>query len=116
MQAFSELRDDRGARHDVITARPRQLDAGRFADAAARWTEASLHARQAGDQREELEAMSWVPLMVCAGPTPSDEALQRCHEVLLRADGDKKTMARVRSWHKQCWKPVWAALIRRVAP
>ena len=28
VQAFSELRDDRGARHDVITARPRQLDAG----------------------------------------------------------------------------------------
>ena len=36
--------------------------------------------------------MSWVPLMVCAGPTPSEEALERCHEVLLRADGDKKTM------------------------
>jgi tetratricopeptide (TPR) repeat protein len=34
-----------------------------------------------------------VPLMLCAGPTPSEEGLRRCREVLLRADGDKKTMA-----------------------
>ena len=31
--------------------------------------------------------------MIWAGPTPSEEGLPRCHEVLLRADGDKKTMA-----------------------
>jgi class 3 adenylate cyclase/tetratricopeptide (TPR) repeat protein len=91
--AFVELRDDRGLAMTSSLLGLVSVMRGRFADAEARWTEASLHARQAGDQRDELEALSWVPLMVSAGPTPSEEALQRCHEVLLRADGDKKTMA-----------------------
>jgi class 3 adenylate cyclase/tetratricopeptide (TPR) repeat protein len=92
-QAFTELQDERGlAMTSSLLGLVSSLR-GRFADAEARWTDASLHAHRAGDQRDELEALSWVPLMIWAGPTPSQEGLARCHELLRRGDGDKKTMA-----------------------
>jgi hypothetical protein len=88
---------------------------GQAASAEARWTEASLHARQAGDQHDELKVLPWVPLMLCAGPTPSEEGLRRCHEVLLRADGDKKTMASALTV-QAVLEASWAASMKRAAP
>jgi tetratricopeptide (TPR) repeat protein len=93
MQAFTELRDDRGLAMTSSLLGLVSLMRGRFADASARWTEASERARRADDQRDELEALAWVPLMIAAGPTPSEQALRRCTELLRRADGDKKCMA-----------------------
>lgn len=43
--------------------------------------EDDAHARQAGDERDELEALSWVPLMLCAGrrrPRSGCDAAARC--------------------------------------
>ena len=57
------------------------------------WERAAEHARRPGDRRDELESLAWVPLVVWAGPTPVDEGLRRCAEVLARAEGDKKVMA-----------------------
>jgi class 3 adenylate cyclase len=64
-----------------------------FGRAEQAWEEAASHARRAGDLRDELESLSWVPLVVWAGPTPVDDGLQRCSEVLARVRGDKKAMS-----------------------
>jgi class 3 adenylate cyclase/tetratricopeptide (TPR) repeat protein len=93
VRAFSDLQDEQGLAMASSLLGLVTLMQGRFADAEVHWTEASVHARRAGDQRDELEALSWVPLMVWAGPTPSEEGLRRCREVLFRVDGDKKAMA-----------------------
>ncbi|MGY1688084.1 ATP-binding protein [Geodermatophilus sp. SYSU D00867] len=92
-RAFTELQDDRGLAMTSSLLGLVSLMRGRFAEAAIHWTGASVNADRAGDQRDRLEALSWVPLMICAGPTPCEEGLRHCHELLLRADGDKKTMA-----------------------
>jgi hypothetical protein len=57
------------------------------------WEEAAAHARRAGDRRDELESLSWVPLVVWAGPTHVDDGLQRCSDVVARVRGDKKAMS-----------------------
>jgi hypothetical protein len=61
-----------------------------FARAHDAWSNAALHARNAGDRRDELESLSWVPLTLWAGPTPADEGIRGCREVLDRARGDTK--------------------------
>ena len=53
----------------------------------------SLHAHRAGNMRDELESLSWVPICVWAGPTPAAEALERCQSVIERARGDKKAIS-----------------------
>jgi class 3 adenylate cyclase/tetratricopeptide (TPR) repeat protein len=92
-QAFLELQDEQGLAATSSLLGLVSGMQGRFADAEARFTDASVHARRAGDQRNELEALSWVPLTIWLGPTPSEEGLRRCREVLHRVDGDKKGMA-----------------------
>ena len=93
MRTFTELRDERGLATTSLLLGLVSGMQGRFGDAEARFTEASVHARGAGDQRDELEALSWVPLTIWLGPTPSAEGLRRCREVLVCVDGDKKAMA-----------------------
>ena len=69
------------------------IERAEFRSAEDAWTRAAAHAHRCGDRRDELESLSWVPLAVWAGPTPVDEGLRRCADVLARADGDKKLMA-----------------------
>lgn len=45
------------------------------------------------DRRDELESLSWVPLVVWAGPTHTDRGLERCEQIVARARGDKKVTA-----------------------
>jgi class 3 adenylate cyclase/tetratricopeptide (TPR) repeat protein len=65
---------------------------GRFAPATEAWSRAAEHARRAGNRRDALESLSWVPGLVWAGPTPAEEGIRRCREVFGRAQGDKKVM------------------------
>ncbi|HEX2027346.1 MAG TPA: adenylate/guanylate cyclase domain-containing protein [Nitriliruptorales bacterium] len=64
-----------------------------FGDAEEALEQAIAHAHAARDLRDELEHLSWVPLTVWAGPTPADEGLRRCEELLERASGDRKAMS-----------------------
>ena len=64
-----------------------------FAISEEEWERAAGHAHAAGNTREELEYLSWVPLVVWGGPTPVPEAIGKCHSVLERADGDRKAMS-----------------------
>jgi class 3 adenylate cyclase/tetratricopeptide (TPR) repeat protein len=64
-----------------------------FADSEEAWEKAAAHAHVAGDFREELEYLAWVPLCVWGGPSPVEESIHRCQAVLKRAEGDRKAMS-----------------------
>ena len=93
LSAFGELRDERGlARAWSLLGLVHTMYA-RFAPAEEAWSRAAEHADRAGDRRDALESLSWVPSMVWAGPTPADEGIRRCREVFNHAQGDKKAMS-----------------------
>ena len=48
------------------------------------------YAARAGVRRDELESLAWIPLLMWAGPTPVEQGLRRCAELLERSGGDKK--------------------------
>ena len=63
------------------------------------WEQASAHAYAAGDHREWLESLSWLPLVVWAGRMPVEAGILRCRDALASAEGDRKAMsAALFSW------------------
>jgi tetratricopeptide (TPR) repeat protein len=54
----------------------------RYEDAARACEKALAHARRAGDTREERMNATSYALAACWGPTPVDEAIARCEEVI----------------------------------
>jgi class 3 adenylate cyclase len=91
--AFESTGDERGlARGWSLLGLVYNMNA-RFGPAEEAWSNAAAHARAAGDHRDELESLSWIPLMVLAGPTHVDPGLARCEAVLRAAGGDRKAMA-----------------------
>jgi class 3 adenylate cyclase/tetratricopeptide (TPR) repeat protein len=64
-----------------------------FGAAEEAWEKAVAHADAAGDHREKLESLSWVPLVVWGGRTPVEAGIRRCNEVLTRGGGDRKVMS-----------------------
>lgn len=71
------------------------LSWARFAEAEETMARAASHARRAGERREELEALSWLPLMVWAGPLRPEAGMTRCDDILRMAEGDRKVEATV---------------------
>jgi ATP/maltotriose-dependent transcriptional regulator MalT len=67
----------------------------RFAAAEAAMERAADHAHRAGDRRQELEILSWLPLPIWIGPRPAEEGIRRCGEILERSGGDPKVEAMV---------------------
>jgi class 3 adenylate cyclase/tetratricopeptide (TPR) repeat protein len=90
---FEEQRDETGLARSWALLGLFHLLQCQFAASEDAWREAAAHAHAAGNQREELEALAWVPIMAWGGPTPVPEAIRRCEEVLERANGDRKAMA-----------------------
>lgn len=66
---------------------------GRFAPAREAWERAAAHAEQAGEQRDQLEALSWAVLSTWAGPAPLSQGLQQCQLLLEAAGTDHKGRA-----------------------
>jgi tetratricopeptide (TPR) repeat protein len=91
--AFEAAGDERGLAKAWALLGLLHIERAEFRSAEDAWTRAAAHAHRSGDRRDELESLSWVPLAVWAGPTPVEEGLRRCADVLARADGDKKLMA-----------------------
>jgi tetratricopeptide (TPR) repeat protein len=56
--------------------------AGETAAGEAAWQQAVQHARAAQAPREEAQALSWLLIGAWHGPTPVDEGLARCREIL----------------------------------
>jgi class 3 adenylate cyclase/tetratricopeptide (TPR) repeat protein len=90
---FETAGDERGLARAWALRGLVYLERAQFAAAEDALEKAAEHARQAGDRRDELESLSWVPLAVWAGPTDGDRGLRRCGDILGRARGDKKVTA-----------------------
>jgi class 3 adenylate cyclase/tetratricopeptide (TPR) repeat protein len=93
IEVFEAAGDDRGLGKAWALLGLVHVERAEFAAARAAWERAADHASRAGDRRDELESLSWVPLTAWAGPMPAAEGLRRCREVLERAEGDEKVMA-----------------------
>jgi DNA-binding SARP family transcriptional activator/tetratricopeptide (TPR) repeat protein len=85
---FEELGDELGlARAWRLAAQAHYLErrAGPCAEASA---EALEHARLAGDQLEKREIVEWLCVALMLGPTPAQEAADRCEALLEETQGD----------------------------
>ena len=60
-----------------------------YADAAAACERALYHAREAGDRKEERVNATSYALALCWGPTPVDEAIERCEAILEQVTGNR---------------------------
>src|SRR5207237_6036401 len=69
-----------------------QLLTCQFARSEAAWLQAAAHAHAAREERQELEYLSWVPLVIWGGPTPTDEGIRPCQDLLQRAAGDRNAL------------------------
>jgi len=86
---------------DVTLARAYRLlawadgKACRYGPAASALDLAIAHARKAGDVRQERRASTAFALTSAYGPTPVDEAIERCAEIAERVSGDRQAEAAV---------------------
>ncbi|HEV8421029.1 MAG TPA: adenylate/guanylate cyclase domain-containing protein [Actinomycetota bacterium] len=90
---FERLGDERGLAKAWALLGQVHLYKIQFARGEEAWENAAAHANRAGDHRDEMESLSWVALCVCCGPTPAEQGLQRCQELLERGRGDRKAMS-----------------------
>jgi class 3 adenylate cyclase/tetratricopeptide (TPR) repeat protein len=93
IRAFTAVGDERGLAKGWALLGLVHIERAQFAAAEQAWESAARHAHRAGERRDELESLSWIPLAVWAGPTPAEAGLRRCREVVARADGDRKVVA-----------------------
>ena len=87
---FEELDDHLGLAHSWRLLSLIELSACRYAATGEAMDRSAHYARLAGDRRQELESLSWLPLPLFAGPTPVPEGIRQCQEILDRAEGDRK--------------------------
>jgi class 3 adenylate cyclase/tetratricopeptide (TPR) repeat protein len=66
-----------------------------FGDAETAWARAAVHARRAGERRDELDALTWGLVGSWAGPSPVEAGLARTDGLLEQARGDRKGMSGV---------------------
>ncbi len=93
ISVFEQLGDEQGLSKSWSLLGLVHLYTTQFRLSEEAWERSSVHAHRAGNHREELESLSWVPICVWAGPTPAEEALERCRTVIERARGDKKVVS-----------------------
>jgi class 3 adenylate cyclase/tetratricopeptide (TPR) repeat protein len=93
IDVFAELADEAGLAKAWSLLGLHHLMKCEWAAAEQAWEQAATHAGAAGEERERLECLSWLPVAAWGGPSPVDDAIARCGGVLQRADGDRKAMA-----------------------
>jgi class 3 adenylate cyclase/tetratricopeptide (TPR) repeat protein len=70
-------------------------NAGRYGDAVTFLERAIANARRAGDVRQERRASTQYASAAVYGPTPVDECIVRCNEVVARVEGDRQAEAAI---------------------
>jgi tetratricopeptide (TPR) repeat protein len=94
--ALEELGDERGlASAWTLIGLRSGLWKGRFARGEEALQKALVHARHAGDRRQEATILSQLCFAAAQGPTPVPQAIERCHEILEEAQGDRLVEAGV---------------------
>ena len=101
---FEEVGDERGLAHAWSLLGLVHLSRAHFGPAEAAWRKAATHAHLAGDRRDELESLSWVPLT--GGPVPhattSGDAARFSNP--WRETRKPRPAA---SWPRRCSRPAW---------
>jgi predicted ATPase/class 3 adenylate cyclase len=93
LAAFEAAGDDRGLAKAWALLGLVQLERAQFGAAEEAYEKAARHAHAAGDRRDELESLAWVPLAVWAGPTEAEAGIAKCRALRERAQGDAKVTA-----------------------
>jgi class 3 adenylate cyclase/tetratricopeptide (TPR) repeat protein len=88
---FDAVGDDAGLARAWRIVQWVHAAACRFEETAQAAHKAMEHARRAGDRRQEGRAAAAYAMAALYGPTPVDEAIARCEEVLERSRGDRRT-------------------------
>ena len=88
---FEAVGDDAGLARAWRIVQWVHTSACRFEETAQAAHRAMEHARRAGDRRQEGRAGTAYAMAALYGPTPVDEAIARCEEVLERTRGDRRT-------------------------
>jgi hypothetical protein len=60
---------------------------GQVSAAAAAWERAELHAREAGDDHERGDILTWIASSTWMGATPVEEGIPRCEEIQRQVRG-----------------------------
>lgn len=92
---FEELADHLGLARSWRLLGLIRFVGGHCAAAGEAVDRAGTYAHLAGNRREELESLSWLPLSLFTGPVPAAEAIVACQQIIDRADGDLKVEASV---------------------
>jgi predicted ATPase/class 3 adenylate cyclase len=66
---------------------------GQCLAADAAWEQAAEHARQAGDDRERAEILSWVASSTFVGPMPVEQGIRRCEAICEQVHDDRRSAA-----------------------
>ena len=90
ISVFEALGDERGLAGGWSVLGLVRVMNGQFGPAEEAWERAAAHAAEAGVRRDELESLAWIPLVMWAGPTPVEQGLRRCRELVERSGGDRK--------------------------
>jgi class 3 adenylate cyclase/tetratricopeptide (TPR) repeat protein len=93
ISVFEQVGDKRGLGEAWSLLGLLHVVEAQFGPAEEAWEQAAVHAAAAGERRDELEALSWGLLSVWAGPANAEQGLERCREMLERAQGDRKGVA-----------------------
>jgi class 3 adenylate cyclase/tetratricopeptide (TPR) repeat protein len=93
IETFRKLGDERGQAKGWSVLGLVHTMKAEFEQAEGAWEQAAEFARRAGDRRDELDSVAWLPLTTWAGPAGPDEARGRNERVHSRAGGDKKATA-----------------------
>jgi ATP/maltotriose-dependent transcriptional regulator MalT len=68
----------------------------RWGPRAAALERGLAHAERSGDTRSQAELTAWLAGAIALGPTPAQEGVRRCDELLTRAEGHRAVEAHVR--------------------
>jgi class 3 adenylate cyclase len=98
LPVFEELGDDAGLAQALWLIGVSDWNRCRGGEAEAVAERALGHAERAGDRHWRDQALSLLALSCVAGPTPAEEALERCRALLEQARGARGTEAMVTAY------------------
>jgi class 3 adenylate cyclase/tetratricopeptide (TPR) repeat protein len=87
---FEEWSDDQGLAEARSLIGAIRFWQGAVAVGEENFERAIVHARRAGDRRQEAEIVRWLTLVIDAGPMPADEGIRRLDSLLEQSHGDRR--------------------------
>jgi class 3 adenylate cyclase/tetratricopeptide (TPR) repeat protein len=87
---FEEWSDDQGLAEARSLIGAIRFWQGAVAVGEENFERAIVHARRAGDRRQEAEIVRWLTLVIDHGPTPAKEGIRRLESLLEQSHGDRR--------------------------